>query len=417
MRKKPTRVIIPALAAVLLLGLFGCSRTIDDIAKWKAKGNVEKLIGALEDPLAEIRQEAAAALGELKAPAAVDPLATLFNDPESQVTLSALDALVAIGNDPATGHLINALQLENSDARASAATGLGTLKAARAVEALMAALGDSEEAVQCAAATSLGIIGDEKASGALAGKLKASSPKLRLSCAEALGSTRGSAAVAGLVDAMADDNADVREAVIESLVAIGQPAIASVLDALQDDQTAMRDGALTVLKDLDAVPTSGSNLIWYQLARVSVDSNQRLDMALVGKLARMGDDAYDTLLEATAHNVAAFRNHAFRALETIGEPCAEKAVATAADYAGSDGLMWFNARTTWSGAPSWRIDLWGALTALNPDFSLDTATAANLQASGRNAFRVITAPGFSPTRETIPLLIRLLGDETVPQPE
>jgi HEAT repeat protein len=417
MRKKTNTVVVTAVAAILMLGLFGCSRTIDDVAKWKAKGNIEKLIGALDDPKVEIRQGAATALGELKAEVAVDPLATLFNDPESAVVLSAVEALVAIGNEPATGHLITALQLENADVRAIAATALGTLKAAHAVDALIAAVDDSEETVQCAAATSLGILGDEKASAALAKKLNASSTALRMACAEALGSTQGAAAVTGLVGAMADDNDGVRKAVIESLVAIGQPSVPPVLDMLRDNNAAMRSGALAVLKGVDAVPTAGSNLIWYQLARVSIDSRQGLDMALVGKLARMGDDAVDTLLEAAAHNVAAFRNHAARALETIGEPCAEKAVAAATDYAGSDALMWFNARAAWSGAPSWRIDLWGALAALNPDFSLDTASAANLQSQGRNAFRVITAPGFLPTRETIPLLIRLLGDETVPPPE
>ncbi|MCF7816657.1 MAG: HEAT repeat domain-containing protein [Kiritimatiellales bacterium] len=415
--QKTTKLAFAAMAAILMLGLVGCSRTSSDIAKWKAKGNVEKLIGALQDPKANIRQAAATALGELKAEAAVEPLAALFNDPESSVGLRAIDALVAIGNGPATGHLISALQLTNSNARALAATGLGTLNATHAVDALIAALDDSAEPVQCAVASSLGAIGEEKASGPLAEKLKAPSPTLRLACAQALGSTKGSAAIKGLIGAMADDNDTVRTAVTASLVSIGTPSVPAALDALRDDNEAMRQGAIAVLQGLNAIPTSGENLIWYELARVAVGNKTDLDMALVDQLARMDGDAVDTLLEAAGHNVSTFRNHAFRALENIGQPCAAKAVAAATSHAGPAGRMWFNARSTWSGAPSWRLDLWGALTALNPAYALDKATAANLQAQGRTAFRVISAPDFAPTRETTPLLIRLLSDETVPPPE
>ena len=404
------------MAAILMLGLVGCSRTSSDIARWKAKGNIEKLIGALQDPKAGIRQEAATALGELKAEAAVEPLAILFNDPESAVGLRAIDALVAIGNNPATGHLIQALQLTNSEARARAATGLGTLNATHAVDALIVALDDSEEPVQCAAASSLGIIGEDKASGPLAAKLKSPSPTLRLACAKALGSTQGSAAIKGLVAAMADESEDVRKAAIASLVAIGTPSVPTVLDTLKHENEAMRQGAMAVLQGLDAVPTAGKNLIWYELARVAVGNKTDLDMAVVDQLSRMDGDAVDTLLEAARHNVAAFRNHAFRALETIGKPCTAKAVEAATGHATPAGRAWFTARPTWSGAPSWRLDLWGALTALNPEFSLDQATAANLQAQGRTAFRAISAD-FTPTRETTPLLIRLLGDETTPPPE
>lgn len=402
---------------MLMMVLVGCSRTPEDIARWKAKGNIGKLVGAFQDPKSNIRYDAATALGDLKAAAAVDPLATLFNDPERNVGLAAVAALVSIGNNPAIGHLTTALQLENNEARALAATGLGTLKAARAGDALVGALDDPEETVGIAAATSLGLIGEEKASGPLAKLLKTASPKLRLACAEALGKTQGPAAIEGLVGALADDRDEVRQAAVESLVAIGQPAVPAMLDALKDDQEATRRGALAVLSAVDAVPTSGKNLIWYELARASIGHAQDLDMAVVDRLSSMGDAAIDTLLEACAHNVAAFRNHAFRALETIGEPCTAKAIAAATAQAGPVGLAWFNARSDWSGAPAWRLDLWGALAALNPAFSLNQATAANLQAQGRSAFRIIGVPGFVPTRETIPLLIRLLGDETVPPPE
>lgn len=81
MKRRPL-ILFSLLALVFTLGLVGCSRTIDDVAKWKAKGNIEKLIKALADPKTEVRQSAAEALGELKAEPAIDALAALFNDPE-----------------------------------------------------------------------------------------------------------------------------------------------------------------------------------------------------------------------------------------------------------------------------------------------------------------------------------------------
>jgi HEAT repeat protein len=415
--KKKTQVIFAVLSAMLMLGLVGCSRTISDIAKWKASGNIEKLIGALEDAKPQIRKGAAEALGELRAEAAVDPLAALFSDPDSEVSLTAVEALVAIGNEAAAAHLINALKLDDPSARTVAATGLGTLKTAAAVEALVEALGDTEEDVNCAAAVALGLIGDEAASAPLAGKLKSSSAKLRVACARSLAGTRGKAAVTGLIGALDDDDSGVREAVVGSLISIGKPAAPAVLKAIRDNNATVRRGALAVLKAVDAIPAAGSDLIWYQLAAASVDGRKGLDMTLVGKLARMGDPAVDTLLEAAAHNVTDFREHAFRALETMGEPATAKAVEAAGNYAVSDASVWFNARSTWSGTPSWRIDLWSAVAALNPDFELDTAIAANLQTQGRSAFRIITSPDFKPTREYIPLLVGLLGDQTLPPPK
>jgi HEAT repeat protein len=415
--KKRTSIIYSILSVILVMGLSGCSRTVDDIAKWKAKGRVEKLIRALEDPKPEVRQAASDALGELKAGTAVDPLAGLFDDTEATVVLSAVKAMVSIGSEPAASHLILALKLANADARAIAAGGLGELKTVKAVGDLIDVLDDDEDAVACIAATSLGQIAEESASAALAKKLKSSSNKLRLASAEALGHTGGNAAAKGLIGALADKNDKVRTASINSLTVLGSVSTPHAIEALKNDHQMIRSGAIAVLKKQDALPTEGSDLIWLQLARVSVDKKKDINQTVVRKLAGMGNDAVATLLKAAAHNVVDFREHAFRALETIGETCTAEAAEAATSSADPDGLMWFNGRPAWNGAPSWRLDLWAAVAALNPDFELDAAKAANMQAQGRNAFRVITAPDFEPTREYVPMLIALLGDKTVPPPE
>lgn len=67
-------------------------------------------------------------------------------------------------------------------------------------------------------------------------------------------------------------------------------------------------------------------------------------------------------------------------------------IVTAADAAGADELAWFDGRSGWRGAPSWRLDLWGGTAALNPDFK-------QARADG------------SPSPRHIPRLIALLGSK------
>lgn len=404
--KNIARAVAASISALLLLGLVGCSRTVDDVARWTSNGNIEKLIGALEDPKPAVRKGAADGLGELKAEAAVDPLATLFNDPDSDVLLSGVEALVAIGNDPAGRHLTEALELRNAQARLLATEGLGQIKASHAVAVLVEALDDSD--INEAAAASLGLIGDEQASAALAEKLGFSPEPLRLECAKALGNTGGDAAIRGLVPAMSDENDSVRSAAIASLVAIGQSAVPAVLNALQHENKVVRSGAISVLEQTGAVPTEGQDLVWYRLAQVSLTGDEALDMAVVGQLAGMGAESTGTLLEAAAHNSADFRRHAERALEELGESCTAAAGAAATESAGTAGLAWFNERATWEGAPSWRLDLWGATTVLNPKFKPARINMEGLQPEER-ARKVLSLTRSRVSREYIPLLIPLLA--------
>ncbi len=414
--KRRSLALLPLFALLLMLGLTGCSRTVDDVANWKAKGNIEKLIKALTDPKAEVRVAAAEALGELKAEPAVNSLAALYNDSEEDVILAAVDALAAIGSPSTTTPLIAALKLDYPAARLTAAVALGELKATGAVQQLAEALDDSEAEVQLAAAVSLGQIGDEKGSAALVGKLSASSVELRTACATALGLTGGEAAIEGLIGALADNNAGVSKVAVASLVQLGKPVAPFALEALKDDNAKIRKGSIAVLRGLKEIPLTGANMIWYQLARVSVDKKDEIDADLIKALVKMGDDAIDTLLEAAAHSASDFREHASLALEKMGNASTAKAMETAKTEANSSAQAWLKNRSNWKGGPSWRLDLWSALAALNPDFNLDKAKATSMEMQARAAFNVIISPNFKPSREYIPLLIDLLGDQTTPPP-
>ncbi len=436
------------VSMMVLLGLAGCSRTIDDVARWTESGDIENLIGALDDPKLAIRKGAIEGLGRLHAAQAIDALVAMLSDTREIACLAA-NSLGLIGDEKASaplaekfrtssierrlacgkalGHtggpvaaealvlalsddnekirivadesfsmigdsaipaIINGLESDQKAVRKWAAAELGRRKAAQAVDALAAALDDGAEEIACLAANSLGLIGDEKASAPLAKKFRTSSGSLRLACGKALGHTGGPVAAESLVPAMADDNAGIRSVAIASLSAIGKPSVPALLNALKDCHKAVRAGALSILGQTGSIPTAGDDLFWYRLARVSATGGKTFDMAVIGQLADMAH--VETLLEVTSHGCPDFRRYACRALEELGEPCTVAAIATVTNVAGVEGLAWFNGRNAWKGAPSWRLDLWGAAAALNPDFK---------QARDDG----------SPSPKHIPRLIALLG--------
>ncbi len=409
-------VYLHILAVLAMLGLTGCSRTAEDVEKWKASGNVEKLIKALADPKYEVRLPAAEALGELKAERAVDSLAALYNDPETDIVMAAVEALANIATPSTITPLSAALKLEPVESRKLAAETLGKMKAVGAVPQLTEALGDADESVQLAAALSIGQIGDESGSEGLAGKLNAASSELRKTCAVALGQTGGETAIKALIPALADQNNGVASAAKESLLTLGEPTIPYMLDALKAKELPVRKGALFVLRKLEAVPDAGAYRIWYQLARVSVDADEAIDQGVVNSLIAEGVDAADILLEAAAHPVGDFREHATLALEHFGEAVLELVTAAVDIYATAPAKKWLAARGSWAGAPSWRIDLWAGIAALDPTFSLNKATVNSFEMQARPAFNILVDPQFSLTREYVPLLIALLGDTTMPPP-
>jgi len=436
------------VSMMVMLGLAGCSRTVDDVTRWTESGDIENLIGALEDSSPDIRTGAIEGLGRLKAVQAIAPLVAMLDGTEETACLAAnalgqigdkrasaplaekfrtssierrlacgkalgqtggpvaaealvlamadrnadirsvaISSLSAIGH-PAIPAMVKGLECDRIAVRKWAAVELGRLKAAQAVDALAAALDDDVGEVACLAANALGLIGDERASTPLAEKFSASSGPLRLACGKALGQTGGTVAAEALVHAMADDNAGIRSVAITSLSAIGKPSGPALLTALRHCKKTVRADALSLLGQTGSIPTTGDDLFWYRLASASSIGEGAVDLAVVGQLADMAH--VETLLEVAAHGCPDFRRYACRALEELGEPCTAVAIASASGIAGAEGLAWFNGRKAWKGAPSWRLDLWGAAAALNPDFKQTRADG-------------------SPSPKHIPRLVALLG--------
>ncbi len=407
MKKKRTARSLSLLTALFILSLTGCDLPVQKgVAEWKAEGNVEKLVATLRNPDRRMSIPAAQALGEMKAEQAVDPLAALFTHPDPQQVIAAIQALISIGNEPAEIHLIEALKLKDSWARTTAINGLVSMKSTRITDPLIEMLNASDqEATE--AAVALGKLHDKKAIQPLAAKAETPFYLLRLACVESIASIGGEEAATALADLIGDEHGAIRAIAIDTLIAHKSIAAPYAIDALHGKNAQARQSAAIILKGIDAAPTSGKLRGFYLLAQIPPLS-EGIDHSIVNQLAGMGNEAIDMLIKAASHKEPNLREYAFRALERIGEPCIShlvKAVETRATLAGQ---QWYSERITWAGAPSWRLDLWAAATAINPEFTTPLIKPRGMTPDAY-ALQTLHATRSEVRREYIPLLIPLLA--------
>jgi HEAT repeat protein len=212
------------------------------------------VVGALEDPDAQVRRTAVAAMSMLRTPAAVDALARSLSDPQAEIRLAAVQALSLIDDEGVPDVMISALNdpevrvrdlagealtrwrspavarrlaaaLDAPDLRRSVAAVLERMGQA-AVGPLVEVVVDRDDEVAAQAGSLL-----ERIAGAepfVAGLLSID-PGERLRAVEVLGAIGGPDAAAALLSALADPDARVRARGATHLGRLGDPRAAAAL--------------------------------------------------------------------------------------------------------------------------------------------------------------------------------------------
>ena len=186
------------------------------------------LMAAFRDK--DLREYALSGLVKMGSPA-VDALAAAMKDPDADVRWQAANALGDIKDTRAVEPLIEALQVK--DLQWHAALSLGKIKDPRAVEPLIAALNDKDPEFREQVALSLGDIKDPRAVAPLIALLKAPplkdpalmgpDSKVRNATAGALGNIGSPEAVNFLLTALREHNAEVIAGADNFFIRRGEP--------------------------------------------------------------------------------------------------------------------------------------------------------------------------------------------------
>jgi HEAT repeat protein len=208
-----------------------------------------ELIEQLRRPDANERLSAATALGEARETRALPALLqAMRGEPDLYVRETITWALVRLG-ELAIQPLVDALRHEHAQVRQDAAHALGKIGDSRALNALISILADNEVRVVIKSVQALGQIGAGAATPALMPLLGHSHAELRATLSTALGQLRH-AALPLLIRAINDERLAVREHALEALGLIGgADAEAALITATRDAQAAVRLAAAMALSE------------------------------------------------------------------------------------------------------------------------------------------------------------------------
>jgi HEAT repeat protein len=259
----------PQAAAPLIAALADPSQSVREAAvrSLAALGDhqaIPPLIDALKQN-SLLASEAAAALGVLGGPRAVDALLGAVSDPQLWgwgAWGPACRALRALGV-PAPAVLFTTLNEAPSYKRRQSITALGLIGDLRALEPLIAILTNSEEDEQVreAAATALATLKDERALPPLIAILEEDEEEdMRCSAALALGQMGHAQALAPLLAALKDEEPAVRIAASTALGVLGDPEALPALRLVEREDDGQRwDGVMVDGAAIEAIATIQHN--------------------------------------------------------------------------------------------------------------------------------------------------------------
>ncbi len=345
-RRKPLSLGRIALVAALLLGFtlplaafqpwaVAESPRVADIIAAPQEGDQEsglrsKLLAALSDEDAEIRQRAAIVLGRARDESAVDPLIAALEDENAGVRKYAAWALGQIGNNSAVAALARALEDPVAEVRHQAMWALGQVGDPPAEEAFVGALQNEEAIIRMQAARALRQSDDEAAIDALISALDDIDSDVRLQAVWALGRIGDERAVPGLIKALSDVITDIRMQAVLALSDIGGPqSINGLAAALNDEDADVRRAAIAALGE------SASDSIDPLIHAATVDENSENRREALNALRRSDDvDALRGFVAALNDGNSAIRRSA---IDALGESDSSEAIEPLIHAATTDG--------------------------------------------------------------------------------
>jgi HEAT repeat protein len=304
-------------------GLAYAARALGDLADPRA---ISALTGFLRNAQMspDVRRAAAAALGRIHDRAVIEPLIEALADHDDQTAQLAADAVGRInGTLP---YLLRALGASDGATRGGACYALGILSDSSATDPLGHVLAaDPDPVVRRTAATALGRLGGPEATAALL--RSTADPKISDTAAAALAGL-SHPPITELVALLKEGVPAQRQTVA---TALGQLAafdfVGELIDALHDDNPQVRTAAI------DALARKRSTRALQSLSAVLQDEEERGSprARAARALGTIGDTAaVDTLLYALGDDVEAVRLRSAEALGRIGDERAISALSEAA---------------------------------------------------------------------------------------
>jgi HEAT repeat protein len=308
---------------------------------------VEALVVALKDADSKVRTAAVEALGRFGDAHAIDPLVRLLSDSNWDVRAAVVEALGRFKERRVAEALLPVLKDNDPDIRRLAAAALGKMGDPMAIEGLVLTLKDEQEPVRQAAEASLMKIdrnwesseSARRAIPALQDALKSHEYWVRTCAASVLKRIVGEEQAATvddntviadratylkqegavvLIQALRDEDRDVRQAAAEALGRLGhKPAIEALALVLQDEDEWVRHAAANALEGLNWQPADE-----VLRARHAVVL-QRWDAAVV-----LGGAAMGPLLQASVSGDGITRYRAAMCLGQLGDARAVPALAS-----------------------------------------------------------------------------------------
>ena len=231
--------------------------SVKALAEFADPASADALLEALNDPVDEVRWQAAGALAKIGDPRAVRPLLETLQRESDWGASRIGDTLVAFGSaavpDLARYALLTDSSLSSSPSHLPlVARVLGIIGDVRAEPAMLSALDSDEAELRIRAAAALGTVGSLACVPALRRALRDPEWEVRAQAAAALGRQMDGRAIVSLQETMSDENWWVRQNSAQALSEI-PGGTGALVESLEDEDRFARDAAIERLMAMGMV--------------------------------------------------------------------------------------------------------------------------------------------------------------------